>query len=105
MMQEKTSGNCTTGVTTNNDPHRKSTPGRYSSLHRLNTANGIGVNLQEQETSSDIEQQMTANEAIHSLKIWRLQHQRKHNKSLTKYEAVHPTAVSENNSSSGMLII
>ena len=34
-----------------------------------------------------------------------LQNQREHHIILTKYEAVHPTAVSENNSSSGMLII
>ena len=34
-----------------------------------------------------------------------LQNQQEHYIILTKYEAVHPTAVSENNSSSGMLII
>ena len=34
-----------------------------------------------------------------------LQNQPKNYINLTKYEAVHPTAVSENNSSSGMLII
>ena len=32
-----------------------------------------------------------------------LQNQREHHKILTKYEAVHPTVVSENYSSSGML--
>ena len=44
--------------------------------------------------------------AIHSLKNWGggLQNQREHHIMLTKYEAVHPTAVSENNSS-GMLIL
>ena len=48
---------------------------------------------------------VTANKAIHSLKIGGgLQNQREHI-ILTKYKAVHPTAVSENNSSSGMLII
>ena len=34
-----------------------------------------------------------------------LQNQREHHIILTKYEAVHQTAVTENNSSSGMLII
>ena len=34
-----------------------------------------------------------------------VQTQQEHHTILTKYEAVHPTAVSENNSSSGMLII
>ena len=34
-----------------------------------------------------------------------LQNQQEHHIILTKYEAVHPTAVSEINSSSGMLII
>ena len=34
-----------------------------------------------------------------------LQNQQEHHIILTKYEAVHPTAISENNSSSGMLII
>ena len=34
-----------------------------------------------------------------------LQNKREHHIILTKYEAVHPTVVSENNSSSGMLII
>ena len=44
--------------------------------------------------------------AICSLKIGGgLQNQQEHQRILTKYEAVHPTAVSENNSSSGMLII
>ena len=32
-----------------------------------------------------------------------VQNQREHNIMLTKYEAVQPTAVSENNSSSGMI--
>ena len=34
-----------------------------------------------------------------------VQNQQEHHIFLTTYEAVHPTAVSENNSSSGMLII
>ena len=44
---------------------------------------------------------------IHSLKIrgGGLQTQWEYNMILTKYEAIHPTDVSENNSSSGMLII
>ena len=48
---------------------------------------------------------MTANKAKHSLKRGGLQNQQEHHTIFTKYEAVHPTTVSENNSSSGMLII
>ena len=49
----------------------------------------------------------TANKAIHGLKIVELglQNQQEHHIILNKYEAKHPTAVSENNSSSEMLII
>ena len=47
----------------------------------------------------------TANKATHSLKRGgEVQNQREHHIILRKYEAVHPKAVSENNSSSGMLI-
>ena len=67
----------------------------------------IGV-LQEQDKSSDIEQQPPYGDRKISniqLKIGGggLQNQQEHHIILTKYEAVHPTAVSENNSSSGML--
>ena len=67
------------------------------------------LNLKEQDKSSDIEQQPPFGDrkwAIFSLKIGGgVQNQQEHHVILTKYEAVHPTAVSENNSSSGMLII
>ena len=59
-------------------------------------------NCVEQDKSSDIEQRYhsaTLNKAIHSLKIGGLQNQWEHHTILTKNEAVHPTAVSENNSS------
>ena len=64
--------------------------------------------LQEQDKSSDIEQQppfgdrKKSNIQPHNRGV---QNQQEHHISLKKYEAVHPTAVSENNSSSGMLII
>ena len=56
--------------------------------------------------SSNCHPSATANKAIHSLKIGGGggKNQREHHIILTKYEAVHLTAV-ENNSSSGMLII
>ena len=67
--------------------------------------------MQEQDKSSDIEQQPPFGDR----KISNIQpqnragggvhNQQEHHIILTKYEAVHPTAVSENNSSSGMLII
>ena len=64
---------------------------------------------QEKDKSSDIEQQPP----FGARKISNIQPQNRgggqnqleHHIILTKYEAVHPTAVSENNSSSGMLII
>ena len=63
----------------------------------------------EQDNSSDIKQQPPFGDS----KISNIQPQNRgggtkpqeHHIILTKYEAVHPTAVSENNSSSGMLII
>ena len=78
--------------------------------YRLHTAKGISVNLQEQDKSSDIEQQPPFGDRkisnIHpQIGEGGLQNQQEHHIILTKYEAVHPTAVSENNSSSGMLII
>ena len=64
--------------------------------------------MQEQDKSSDIEQQPPfGDRKISNIQPQNrgLQNQQEHHKFLTKYEAVHPTAVSENNSSSGMLII
>ena len=66
--------------------------------------------LQEQDKSSDIEQQPPfGDRKISNIQPQNrgggLQNQQEHHIILTKYEAVHPTAVSENNSSSGMLII
>ena len=71
------------------------------------------VNLQEQDKSSDIQQQLAfgdciyknTSKTIHSLKIGGLRNQHEYHVILTKYEAVQPTAVSENNSSSEMLIV
>ena len=66
--------------------------------------------LQEQDKSSDIEQQPPfGDRKISNIQPQNrgggLQNKQKHHIILTKYEAVHPTTVSENNSSSGMLII
>ena len=67
---------------------------------------------QKQDKSSDIEQQPPFGDRKKSNIQPQnrgggggLQHQQEHHIILTKYEAVHPMAVSENNSSSGMLII
>ena len=65
---------------------------------------------EEQDKSSDIEQQPPfGDRKISNIQPQNrgggLQNQQEHHIILTKYEAVHPTAVSENNSSSGMLII
>ena len=65
---------------------------------------------QEQDKSSDIEQQPSFDDRkISNIQPQNrgggLQNQQEHHIILTKYEAVHPTVVSENNSSSGMLII
>ena len=62
---------------------------------------------QEQDKSSDTEQQsLFGDRKISNIQPQNsLQNQQEHHIILTKYEAVHPTAVSENNSSSGMLII
>ena len=67
----------------------------------------ITKNKTNHPISSNSHPSETENKAIHSLKIGMggLQTQRGHHIILTMYEAVHPTAVSENNSSSGMLII
>ena len=62
----------------------------------------------EQDKSSDIEQQPPfGDRKISNIQPQNrgVQNQQEHHIILTKYEAVHPTAVSENNSSSGMLII
>ena len=66
--------------------------------------------IKEQDKSSDIEQQPPfGDRKISNIQPQNrgggLQNQQEHHIILTKYEAVHPTAVSENNSSSGMLII
>ena len=64
--------------------------------------------IKEQDKSSDIEQQPPFGDRkisnIQSQNRGGVQNQQEHHINLTKYEAVHPTAVSENNSSSGMLI-
>ena len=67
-------------------------------------------NILKQDKSSDIEQQPPfGDRKISNIQPQNrgggLQNQQEHHIILTKYEAVHPTAVSENNSSSGMLII
>ena len=66
--------------------------------------------LKEQDKSSDIEQQPPLDDRkISNIQPQNggggLQNQQEHHIILTKFEAVHPTAVSENNSSAGMLII
>ena len=38
----------------------------------------------------------TANKAIHFLKSREVENQREHNLTLTTYETIHPTAISEN---------
>ena len=67
------------------------------------------MKLLEQDKSSDIEQQPPFSDRkisnIQSQNRAGVQNQQEHHIILTKYEAVHPTAVSENYSSSGMLII
>ena len=66
-------------------------------------------NCHEQDKSSDIEQQPPFGDRkisnIQPQNREGVQNQQERHILLTKYEAVHPTAVSENNSSSGMLII
>ena len=63
---------------------------------------GIPILLYENNTnhpmSSNSQPSATANKAMHSLKIGGLQNQREHHIILTKYEAVLPTAVSDNSS-------
>ena len=70
-------------------------------------SNSVKERLQEQDKSSDIEQQPPFGDRkisnIQPQNRGGLQNQQEHHIILTKYEAVHPTAVSENNSSSGML--
>ena len=71
----------------------------------------ICSNVEEQDKSSDIEQQSPFGDrkisSIHpqNRRGGGVQNQQEPHIILTKYEAVHPTAVSENDSSSGMLII
>ena len=55
--------------------------------------------------SSNSHPSTTANIAINNLIRGGIQNQREHHIIYTKYEAVHPTYVTENNSSSGMLIL
>ena len=60
------------------------------------------------DKSSDIEQQPPFGDrkySTQSQKRWRVYKPTEHHIILTKYEAVHPTAVSEMDSSSGMLKI
>ena len=85
-------------------------------LRRIHHFNRIKLTIwticafQDQDKSSDIEQQppfgdrKTSNIQPQN-RGGGVQNQQEHHIILTKYEAVHPTAVSENNSSSGMLII
>ena len=66
------------------------------------------MSIKEQDKSSDIEQQPPFGDRKYSNALPQKRGDTKptrtsHN--LTKYEAVHPTYVSENNASSGMLII
>ena len=76
----------------------------YRLLNNIN--NAIYMNKTNHPISSNSHPLATANKAIHSLKRGRgVKKQREHRIILTKYEAVHPTDVSENNSSSGMLIL
>ena len=72
--------------------------------------NCYNLKILEQDKSSDIEQQPSfGDRKISNIQPQIgggvVQNQQEHHIILTKYEAVHPTAVSENNSSSGMLII
>ena len=79
-------------------------PNRMKSLAVLLAL--LNMNKTNHPISSSSHTPTTANIAIHCLNMgWGLQNQREHNIILTKYEAVHPTAVWENNSSSGILII
>ena len=66
------------------------------------------ASIKDQDKKSDNEQEPPFNDlkkALQSLKRGGFQNQREHHVILTKNEAVHPTVVSENNSSLGMLII
>ena len=69
----------------------------------------VGFDFEEQDKSSDIEQQPPFGDCkisnIQPQNRAGVQNQQEHHIILTKYEAVHPTAVSENYSSSGMLMI
>ena len=80
--------------------HLSQTP-RGEPHYRLHTAKGISVNLKDQDKSSDNEQQPPLGDTQPQNR-WGggLHNQREHHMILTKYEAVHPTVVSENNSSS-----
>ena len=76
----------------------------------VNYYNYTDIIIVEQDKSSDIEQQPPfGDRKISNIQPQNrgrgFQNQQEHHIILTNYEAVHPTAVSENNSSSGMLII
>ena len=81
------------------------------SCHKEHTCEIWMIHLfQEQDKSFDIEQQPPfGDRKISNIQPQNrgggLQNQQTHHIILTKYEAVHPTAVSEKNSSSGMLRI
>ena len=68
------------------------------------------IHQEQDKSSSNSHPSATANKAIHSLKIGGggLQNQREHHIILTKYEAVHPTAVGgksrKDTASSGKLV-
>ena len=92
------------------EKHRKQNFKLYTVCEHLCFKTVSMRKVHEQDKSSDIEQQPPSGDR----KISNIQPQNRggvqNNRNiiiiiLTKYEAVHPTAVSENNSSSGMLII
>ena len=77
-------------------------------MDQHNSEQNSNPKCKEQDKSSDIEQQPPfGDRKISNIEPQNrgVQNQQEHHIILTKYEAVHPTAVSENNSSSGMLII
>ena len=75
------------------------------SYYRIFTQQSKRKNKPNHPISSNSHPLATANKAIQNLKIGGLQNQREHLIILAKYESVHPTVVSENYSSPGMLII
>ena len=63
-------------------------------------------NMTNHPISGNIHPPATGNKAIHSLKRGvGIHNKREHHKILTKYETVHPAAVSENASLTGLLIV